>query len=75
MTELFTEIPIELKQLIIKFIDYVFDNSPPEEIPIIISNFANECTESEEFIDFYFHLKMEQLKNESDTNISEESAR
>lgn len=77
MIELFNNIPLEIKQLIIKFIDYVFDTVSEQKIPIIISNFAKECTipEQAEFIDFYFHVKLEQLKNESDTNISEEPAR
>lgn len=77
MIEIFDNIPIEIKKLIMQYIDYVFENYRPQEIAQIINDFVKSCTiqEQSEFIDFYFHLKLEQMKDESNSNISEESAR
>lgn len=70
MIELFKEIPIEIKDMITKIIDYTFDNFELQQCAEIVAEFANSCTVEEEknFIDFYFTLKMEQLKNEDNND-------
>ena len=77
MTELFTDIPIEIRKMIMQYIDYVFNNFDLQTSMQCISEFANSCTveRQAEFIDFYFYFKLEQIKNEDNPNISEESTR
>ena len=77
MTELFIDIPIEIKKMIIQYIDYIFDNYDLQTGMKYISEFANSCTVEQQakFIDFYYYLKLEQVRNEDNSNISEESAR
>ena len=66
MIELFTELPQEIKNEIRTYIDSILNNFQLLDAANIISEFANNCTNKEEqdFIDFYFNLKLEQLQKE-----------
>ena len=70
MIELFAGLPNDLKIQIQKFIDGILNKYDLIEAVKIIANFSNSCSSEEEqdFIDFYFNMKMEQLKNESDSD-------
>lgn len=69
MIELFTDIPIIIKQEIARIIDVAIDTMDLKDCAKLIAAFAKERPDNEQdFIDFYFHLKMEQLKNEDDSN-------
>lgn len=69
MIELFTDIPIVIKQEIARIIDITVDRMDLKDCAELIAAFAKERPDNEQdFIDFYFHLKMEQLKNEDDFN-------
>lgn len=70
MTELFTDISPTIKNVIKRIIDITFDSSMKlSDAASIILEFAKTRPHKEqEFIDFYFNLKMEQLKNESNND-------
>ena len=79
MVELFTELPQEIKDGIRMYVDSVLKDFQLLDAVKIISEFANACTNQDEqdFIDFYFNLKLEEIrmqdsKTESFNNISEE---
>lgn len=76
MVELFADLPQEVKIQIQKFIDSAFNYFDIKDAVNIIANFANSCFNEEEqdFIDFYFNLKMEQFNNEDTNDLSEEPA-
>ena len=64
MIELFTELPQEIKDGIRTYIDLVLKDFQLLDAAKIISEFANTCTNEEEqdFIDFYFNLKLEEMQ-------------
>lgn len=66
MTELFTELPEEVKNEIKNYIDSVLKNFPLLSAAKAIREFANGCIDEEEqnFIDFYFNLKLEEMQKE-----------
>lgn len=69
MTELFTELPVEVKEEIANFINYAINNFSPFDYIRMINEFAKNCsTEEQDFIDFYTNFRLEQMINESDTN-------
>ena len=70
MIELFASMPNNLKIQIQKFIDGILNKYDLIEAVKIIADFSNSCSSEEEqdFIDFYFNIKMEQLKNESNSD-------
>ena len=72
MIELFATLPQEIKQIISRFIDQTFDEYELEDCAEIIAHFANALTHQEEkdFTDFYFKLKLEQIKNENSNDLS-----
>lgn len=78
MIEIFDDIPENIKILIKTWADVAFNKSNPLESIEMLAFFENAKTLSDrvkEYAEFYFKLRMEQLKNESDINISEESTR
>lgn len=78
MTEIFNDIPENIKILIKTWADVAFNKPNPLESAEMLTFFENAKTLSDrikEYAEFYFKLRMEQLKNESNTNISEESTR
>lgn len=79
MVELFAELPQMIKDTIRTYIDSVLNDFQLLDAAKIISEFANTCTNQDEqdFIDFYFNLKLEEMqmrnsKTESFDNVSEE---
>ena len=64
MIELFVERPQEVKDKIRTYIDSVLKNFQLLDAAKIINEFANSCTDEEEqnFIDFYFNLKLEEMQ-------------
>lgn len=77
MTELFTNIPTEIKKQHSEFIDFIFLHYDAQSAAKIILEYVKTCIDidEQEFIDFYFNLKMEQLLNENSNAISEKPAR
>ena len=70
MIELFADLPVVVKEEIAKIIDTAFDTLELRECAELIAEFAKNCSNQEEqdFIDFYFNLKLEQMKNEDNSN-------
>ena len=64
--ELFTELSEEVKNEIRNYIDSVLKNFPLLSAAKAIREFANGCIDEEEqnFIDFYFNLKLEEMQKE-----------
>ena len=70
MIELFADIPVLAKQLLSNYIDEIFSNYELQECAHHIADLANNCEDKklQDFIDFYFKLKLEQIKNESNND-------
>lgn len=64
MIELFTELPQEIKDGIRMYVDSVLEDFQLLDAAKVISEFANNCIDEEEqnFIDFYFNLKLEEMQ-------------
>lgn len=63
MIELFAELPEEIKERSKAIIDYAIANFKPEMGIKFLQGYINSCEnlEEQEFINFYFQLRMEQL--------------
>lgn len=70
MTELFTELPIEVKNAVTSVIDVLLQKYEIKDCINIVVAFINSTEDpiEKDFIQFYFSLKMEQLNNESNIN-------
>lgn len=70
MTEIFEDVSSEMKQMISAFIDMALIDVEPEKIPKLISDFVNimPTEQAANFADFYFRLKLEELRNGSNNN-------
>lgn len=70
MIELFSDIPIEVKQKNQLIIDYMFQNFQLYQVLNFINNYILFTSDNEEkdFIRFYVNLKMEQLNNENNND-------
>lgn len=70
MIELFPNVPQHIRDLTKEWVDLALRQSNPFEGVKMVSNFANSCSteEEKEFVDFYFRLRMEQLRNEDDSD-------
>ena len=70
MIELFPNVPQHIRDLAKEWVDLALRQSNPFEGVKMVSNFANSCSteEEKEFVDFYFRLRMEQIKNESNND-------
>lgn len=66
MRELYADLPQEIKDYIIFYIDSVLKNFQLLDAANIIREFASKCIDEEEqeFIDFYFNLKLEEMQKE-----------
>lgn len=64
MIELFVELPQEVKDKIRTYVDSILKDFQLLDAAKIINEFANNCTDEEEqnFIDFYFNLKLEEMQ-------------
>ena len=70
MIELFENLSEETKQMITSYIDMALIAIEPIKLPQLISDFANAMTteEASDFVDFYFKLKLEELRNGNNNN-------
>ena len=74
MTELFDDISQEMKEMITSYIDMAFIAIEPLKIPQLINDFVNTMPtdNTKNFADFYFRLKIEELRNGDNYNQREE---
>lgn len=65
MTELYADLSQEMKQMITSYIDMALIAVYPLELPKLISDFAATMPtqQAQDFVDFYFNLKLEELRN------------
>lgn len=70
MIELFQDLPDKSKSMITTFIDTALQYVQPLKWPQLISKFANAMPtqQLEDFVDFYFNMKLEQLQNGDNDN-------
>lgn len=70
MMELFENLSQEMKQMITSYIDMAIIAVEPMKLPQLISDFANTMPteEASDFVDFYFKLKLEELRNGNNHN-------
>lgn len=67
MTELFTELPDNVKCQAEKFVDMTLQNDDPFDIVNILNEYTNSCQSEEEreFVQFYINMRLEEMKNGS----------
>ncbi len=67
MIELFTNISAQFKEQVEIIFDWAMHQDNPYESARILSEFLNVCYNPEEyeFASFYFDMRLEQLKNDS----------
>ena len=70
MIELFTNIPEEVKTQTELVANFVFNTFDPESGLKFIQNYISSCQDEEEqeFIRFYFNMRLEQFLNKGDFN-------
>ena len=70
MTEIFTNIPEEVKQQTELIANFIFSTLEPEAGLKFIESYIASCknAEEKEFIRFYFNMRMEQLLNENNND-------
>ncbi len=69
MTELFTELPENVKRQAEQFIDLTLSHSDPFDIVNILNEYVSSCKTEEErdFCNFYINMRLEEMKNGSFT--------
>ena len=66
MNELFTDIPDKNKKMIEFMVDNSLDLKNISKNMNNLTEFRNNCSDLEkDFMDFYFNLKLEKIKNEN----------
>jgi len=67
MTELFTELPDNVKRQAEKFVDMTLQNDDPFDIVNILNEYTNSCQSEEEreFVQFYINMRLEEMKDGS----------
>lgn len=67
MTELFTELPDNVKRQTEKFVDITLQNDDPFDIVNILNEYTESCQSEEEreFVQFYINMRLEEMKNGS----------
>jgi len=70
MTELFAELPEEIKRKSELIVDFVLTNFNAEQGMPFLTNYINTCTDEEEknFIIFYLSLRLEQIVDENNND-------
>ena len=70
MIELFPNVPTQIKILNEKWVDLALEQENGLTGAKMIHDFVNSLNNEEEkdFVDFYFQLRMEQLKNEDNND-------
>lgn len=77
MTEIFANIPEEVKKQTQLVANFIFSQLEPESGLKFIENYISSCENEEErdFIRFYFNMRMEQLLNENNNDFSTQPER
>lgn len=70
MTELFETLPQEMQDMITSYIDMALVAVEPMKLPELINKFADTMPteEASEFVDFYFRLRLEELRDGNNSN-------
>ena len=70
MTEIFVNIPEEVKEQTKLVVNFIFSQLNPEQGLKFIESYISSCQDEEEknFIRFYFNMRMEQLLNENNND-------
>ena len=70
MIELFTNIPEEIKKQTEAVANFIFSNFEPESGLKFIQSYISSCEneDEQEFIRFYFNMRLEQFLNEGEFN-------
>ena len=70
MIELFPNVPGYVREQAKFWVDFALKQKNPFEGAKMVSNFANSCQteEDKEFVNFYFNLRLEQIRNESNND-------
>ena len=70
MTEIFENIPEYIKKQTEGIVELALLQKDLMGTISVLKNYRETCSneEEQEFLDFYFNLKMEQLKNENSSN-------
>lgn len=66
MTEIFNDIPDFIKQQLKYWVDLALQQKYPADTIRMIKEFRDSCynEEEKEFVDFYFNMRLEALKEE-----------
>ena len=77
MTEIFTNIPEEVKEQTKLIVNFIFSQLDPESGLKFIESYISSCQDEEEksFVRFYFNMRMEQLLNENNNDFGAQSER
>ena len=77
MIEIFTNIPEEVKRQTELVANFIFSNFKPEAGLKFMESYITSCENEEEkdFIRFYFNMRMEQLLNENNNDLSTQPER
>lgn len=77
MIEIFTNIPEEVKRQTELVANFIFSNFKPEVGLKFMESYLTSCENEEEkdFIRFYFNMRMEQLLNENNNDLSTQPER
>lgn len=63
MIELYANVPIERRQQLSFYVGFIIKHTEQKEWPHFIINLSHLCNEDEaNFLNFYFNMKLEQLK-------------
>lgn len=70
MVELFANVPEYIRELAKYWVDLALKQRNPMDSIKMVLEFANSCPTEEEkdFVDFYFRLRLEQIKNENNND-------
>ena len=71
MTEIFTDIPQAVKDQAKFWADIAFKQNSVFDAAEMMASYAKTCSNEEEkkFVDFYFTMRLEELKNGNNSNI------
>lgn len=77
MTEIFANIPEEVKEQTKLVANFIFSQLEPESGLKFMESYIASCEneEEKEFIRFYFNMRMEQLLNENNNDFSTQPER
>ena len=70
MIEIYSDIPESVRERAKFWVDFALQQKNPMDGIKMIADYANSCSNlhEQDFVDFYFKLRMEQLRNENNLN-------